>query len=227
MSLKRHLRILGLAALASLAISAVAATAAQAFEWKIETTPGTTKTFAELGITNETVTPSAGKTFVLKSVVAKEAFEMTATTLTGEGAVITKGGTDSGKLIFSGLTVVKPAGCKTTEKITTKALKTELVEKGGVLYDKFFPAEGTTFANITITGCAAAETYPVKGVVFGKTEPLNTMKASQPVQFSQKINEEGSGEAIPLKLGAEKAELEGEGLNALSGTWAGKPFGAQ
>jgi hypothetical protein len=225
--LKRAGGIVGLAMVASLAICAVAVASASATTWKAN---GSLFTNGQ----SETVTASnssslGGTGFTLESKVLGKAFKLTATTLTGSEVKISQSGSealDSGKLIFSGLTVVEPSGCG-VETITTEPLSSKLETKTGLtsgLADHLFPTSGETFAKIKVTTCAIAGTYPVKGSVYGETNKLGVLAVNQPLKFSPAINTAAGGK---LLLGTEEAKLTGTGINTLSGTNAGKSWGAE
>jgi len=130
-----------------------------------------------------------------------------------------------GKLTFSGVSFDEPAGCGSESEITTAELKAEVIKVGGATYAKFSPASGTTFVNLKITGCAYAETYPLKGSVCTETNPLGTETPFQKVVFSKAINAAGCGEGS-LKFGAEPAFIVGEATNKLEGeaAWGAKAF---
>jgi hypothetical protein len=121
---------------------------------------------------------------------------------------------DSGKLRFTGVSVVKPVGCSTTATLTTNALSTQVYMEGTTSYDRFAPTSGTTFVPVPITGCAAAGTYPVKGTDFGRSPNATGVEsAHQKLEFSAAINTTAGG---ALTLGTEPATLSGEAENTLS-----------
>jgi len=222
MSRKHLAKILGLAVTAALVISAVAAAAASAHTWTISGSnlaSGSSETVAaEL---------AAGSTATLTGTLLGQEFVLNSTKLTSEEGKITQGSNaeDSGKLVFSELTVVKPAGCHVTSPIRTKALKTELVSRTGdeQAYDKFTPASGETFATIEVFGCAVEGLYNVKGVAYGKGNAWGTEAVNQPLEFTPAINELfGAG----LTLGTNPATLTANGTNHLTGPHAGQVFGA-
>ncbi|MCW2982184.1 MAG: hypothetical protein JWO14_3911 [Solirubrobacterales bacterium] len=219
---KKHLaKIISLAAMAALMISAVAAASASAHTWKIA---GTSLSGSN-GVTAEL---ASGTHATLTGTLLGQEFVLDAGHLTSEEGKITQNGTvaeDSGKLIFSELTVTKPANCSVTSPIKTKALKTELVAHTGSThaFDKFAPASGEVFATIEVTGCSVEGLYNVKGTTYGEAETWGNELVAQPLAFSPAINTTLGG---ALTLGSNAATLTASGLNHLSGTNVGKVFGA-
>jgi len=212
MSVKR----LGIALVASLALAAVFASSAFA-------TATTTKSFwREAGTklssgTTKAVKCSAAENFILKGTVAGAETEIKATTLEcPSGDVIKQEGEQAiatGTLKFSGLTVLKPSGCKTNASITTKPLTAKTFMEGTTTYERFAPTEGEVFANVPLTECAAEGTYPAKGNVFGQAgNPTGTEAVNQPLTFSGAINTTAGG---ALTLGTNAATISGKANNEL------------
>jgi hypothetical protein len=213
MSLKR----IGIALVASLALAAVFASSAFA-------TATTTNSFwREAGTklssgTTKAVKCSAAENFILAGTVAGAATEIKATTLEcPSGDVIKQEGEHAiatGTLKFSGLTVVKPAGCKTNASITTKALTAKIYMEGTTTYTRFAPTEGEVFANVPLTECAAEGTYPAKGSVFGQASNATGVEAvNQVLTFSGTINSTAGGS---LTLGTNAATISGKANNELT-----------
>jgi hypothetical protein len=219
---RRTLKVLGFTVFAALALS-VAASAASASTWTIN---GSTL------VGSESVGCSASGTLALQTTVAGSAVTITATSVECvEGKITNPGGLDSGKLVFSGLTVDGLSSpCSAGTSITTKALSTELVAVSGFasgLGDTFKPTEGTTFATVTLTGkgCgAAAGSFPVKGSIVGEAEPLNTPHVSQPLKFGITQDEKVSD---ALTFGTSAAHLVGTVNNFLTGANSGLSWGAE
>jgi hypothetical protein len=231
--MKRSKRILGVALMVTALMSAFGASQAFAAhsgnQWKVGTTLLTN------GQTEGVVPALASSTATLTGTVQNKTFKMTATGLkcaTGatcqikqviEGEVAKAQAT--GKLSFTGITVSEPAGCSAASELTTNNLVAEVIKVGSTTYVKFSPESGTTFANVTLTGCAVAETYPVKGSVCAETNPLETMAVHQKALFSEAINTAGCG-AGSLTLGGKAAVISGEATNTLAGeqSWGAFPF---
>jgi len=220
MSVKR----LGIALVASLALAAVFAGSAFA-------TATTTKSFwREAGTklssgTTKAAKCSAAENFILRGTIAGAEAEIKATTLEcPSGDVIKQEGEQAiatGTLKLSGLTVVKPAGCKTNASITTKALTAKTFMEGTTVYTKIQPTTETTFANVPLTECAAEGTYPVKGSVFGKASSSTGTEAQLvPSTFSGAINSTAGGS---LTLGTSPATISGVANNELV---SGAKYGA-
>jgi len=213
MSLKR----LGIALVASLALAAVFASSAFA-------TATTTKSFWTTGGASlasgstAAVKCSAAENFILKGTVAGAETEIKATTLEcPSGDVIKQEGEQAiatGTLKFSGLTVLKPSGCKTNASITTKPLTAKTFMEGTTTYERFAPTEGEVFANVPLTECAAEGTYPAKGNVFGQASNATGVDATnQQLTFSGAINSTAGG---ALTLGTNAATISGKANNELA-----------
>jgi hypothetical protein len=226
MSNKRHaLKILGMAVMAALAISTLASATASATTWTVENgaVPQEVQMTLKVGTTATLEGTLLGQNFVLTaSALSSTAWGGVAgdATIYQEGAVAKA----KGRLSFSGLTVDKPAGCTVTSPIVTKDLTAEVVDHTGNTHGfvKFFPeaGAGTTFAGITIKGCAIAGTYLLKGTVYGEGNEWGTMAAEQPLVFNPTINTTLGGS---LTLGTNAAKLTVETVNHLT---SDKKFGA-
>jgi hypothetical protein len=218
MSLKKF----GAALIAVLALGAVMASSAFA----LPTTPVGTQLYVN-GVkkaagASESLVCSAGTPLILKGTVAGAATEIKAKKLTCAGAKLNQVGTGGmveavGKLVFSELEVLKPAGCKTAASIETAELKARIFTEGALTtYVRFAPKAETTeteqFAVVPLTECAAEGKYPAKGVVFGKANNTGVEVTPQPVVFSEANQKAGGGK---LTLGTNEAQISGEGLNAL------------
>lgn len=129
----------------------------------------------------------------------------------------------SGKLIFTGMSVVKPAGCKTPETLTTELIKSKIdmhLENGvptGRLITTTEPVTGTKLASVKITECAIAGTY----VIAGKTVGESTVETGQlakniPVIFNAATNAAGA-----MTLGGFAVTITGEANRELT---SGKEF---
>jgi hypothetical protein len=246
-------RKIAVALLACMAVAAVSANAAQA-QWTIggivadQETAGTA-----LGVgSHETVeiNKHEGSELVLHSTVLGAPITLTAANVhCAVGAECTIDGENfgtnhsTGKLEFTGVTV-DPSTCSVPGgKLTTTALKDEViddtkVEGSKVVFDKFSPASGTTFVEVTLEGaeCPFNEvTAPVTGTATGeavKTNaagtgfesiPTGTLRSTQTLLFGTAQQATGGGE---LKLGKAEAQLTGAVDNVLSGPNQGHAFGA-
>jgi hypothetical protein len=166
----------------------------------------------------------------LTAVVAGAKMKLTATGVeciegkiiqSGEGATGTAA--DSGKLKFTGISVVEPAGCTSTASITTNALATKiLMGAGEIAYDEFKPAvAGGSFFVLPLEECAAEGEYPLRGNFFGQGNDTGVAAVEQPLKFSEAIQTAAGG---ALTLGAKPGQIEGELLNFLAGANNGKTF---
>lgn len=133
----------------------------------------------------------------------------------------------SGELVFSGVTVAKPAGCSVASTITTKPLTVEAdYESGSIVYVKFEPTAGAEkgFATVELTGasCPIGTAIVPKGTVFVQAaNTTGTYAASQKVTSSAAINTTAGG---TLHVGTEAASLTGSALFKLS---SGEAFGVE
>jgi hypothetical protein len=98
-------------------------------------------------------------------------------------------------LKFSGVTVVKPAGCAVSGgSITTAALAGQVFMEGSKALLRYAPASGSTFATFKIGECAIAGSYTVKGSEFGEmANPTGVVESSQVLKFSGAINSAAGG----------------------------------
>jgi hypothetical protein len=206
--MKMSLKKLGLAVVVIGALGAIFASSAFA---KIETveaewytgTPTTTLTedkavtlspashLMDNGVTSTNAT--------FKVTVGSTLYWLQATGVECEGCKITNGTTAAekamakGKIKFTGVSVLAPAGCTTNSTVTTSEIfaHADYMHEGKA-YVKFEPAKGPTtlFATVPITGCEALNTsLAVKGYVFGQAL-LNTgeASASQTITFNEAIH---------------------------------------
>lgn len=160
-------------------------------------------------------------TFV--TTVAGQTVELGSTGMNCSGCVIeNSGGTavGSGKLEFTGVTVLKPANCSVTSTITSNALKIKadyMISSAD--YILFEPSAGveTGFATVELTGasCVIKSAIVPKGTLFVKAQNATGIQAAeQRVNSSAAINSEAGG---TLRVGSEAASLTGEAKFELSG----------
>lgn len=184
----RHLLV---AMIAVLALTAVGAGTAQAAPtWKIEAKEFTGE---------ETFTSKETKAFELK---AEKLPTIKCATETDKGKIFGKN-KDESTIEFSSCEVVGAAKCAVT--VGKSEVNTELLEVGGIVYDKFTP-KTEPFAKITITGAECVlilKEEPVTGTACGEVgaEAVNSL-----VTFSEAIATTCKTE---LKLGKRKAGLVG------------------
>jgi hypothetical protein len=235
------------ALVACMALTAVAANAAQAaLHWTVN--GGTTLAGPET-VTVGTDGPGAGA-WLLSGTTLGTTVELTAENVecgTVGGCTIQGAGASTGTLKYTGVTVMKPAGCsagnpgKTAGSITTAALKDQVkmdkkVAGSTVVFDEFLPSSGTTFVEIEFSGatCTLAEiSLPVKGQAEGETghtvsgvfTPNTTGQEFSPQLLRFGSAQQTTGEGA-LTLGTGAVTLTGIASNTLSGTHAGQTFGA-
>ena len=129
--------------------------------------------------------------------------------------------TASGKLKFTGLTVVKPEGC-TVEPIETVALTANLKmdsENSSKAYVEFKPASGTKFVTMKVRGCAFEGNYGINGVLYGEAaSTTGSVAETHALRFNETTTLLSS-----LSLGAEPAAFLGEVSNTIAGiSWGAK-----
>lgn len=133
----------------------------------------------------------------------------------------------SGKLTFTGVKVVEPAGCSVVSEITTKPLTVTADWMSGTKnYIRFVPTAGETtpFVTIEITGCGELNTTLVaKGSLFVETVNATGVQAvEQELLSSEAINSAAGG---GLHVGTEVAALNAVAKLKMSGAKVGTAFG--
>jgi hypothetical protein len=240
MSLKK----LGAALLAVMALGAVSASNAFAVDETV-TDPASWTTDAPATLAQNTPhgiscsKTAASPNIRLHTTVGGAALELQATGVECPGATIeniTVGGVHmaaaSGKIKFTGVTVIEPAGCTTPVTNETLALKADLLMGKGTAgqpatsagFVKFVPAvEGGNFTSVTISECAAEGKYPVKGFTIGEATTATEVHSSV-----QEVNGSETTAAMSgLKFGTNAASLTGEISVQLAGADAGTAWGAE
>ncbi len=181
-------------------------------EWLVEGT-----TMAARGLSQESVAGSGGP-ITLSGKLLGQAFEMSCTP-SSSGSIL-KGGGGEGSLTLSGCAVAKPSSACTVPASIVLAAKSELFfQLGHVLYERFRPASGTSFASFAVSKCAVAGTYPLKGLFAAQIDSSLGEAVERPRGFSLAINEAA---ASGLVLGVNAASLTGSLKYHLSGANAGK-----
>jgi len=115
-------------------------------------------------------------------------------------------------LKFSELTVMKPTGCTSASSITTKALVAKTLMEGTTTYVKFEPTEGETgtFANLTLTGCAAEGIYPVKGSACAKaSNEIGVEAVDLTLTFSEGAQTAACSGSSPIEGGMNEELVSG------------------
>lgn len=205
----RRTSALGLALLVALAFGAIAASGAQALDWQQQS--GTT---ILSGTSSETVA-GTGSGFTFTSTLAGSSVEVNCTSATTSGSIV-GGGTGSSAIGLGGCAVAKPSHCGLASQPTLNA-KVELVQAGGVLFQKFVPAE-TSFAKLEFTGkeCELNEaSAPIKGSFAGR-ELSSALVANHSLSFTKS----GTWPEVALTFGTKAATLTGEVTQHLSGNMA-------
>jgi hypothetical protein len=118
----------------------------------------------------------------------------------------------TGKIKFTGVTVIEPVGCTIPATIETFALADEVEMKKGTEFDtvKIEPvAAATGMFEFEITGCAAVGPYVARGKLYGEpTNKTGVQAKIQTVAFSQAIQESAVGTTLTgLTFGTHAAFL--------------------
>lgn len=209
--------------LAALVVAAFAASTSGAAVWEIGTTKFTNGQ-------SESVTTKAKTNFTLESKVAGTAVKLTATGVECVECSIDQIGTGesgqahgSGKFKFTGVSISEPAGCTVPSTITTNTITrtTLIIKSTPTTYTTLHTHEESPFFTLSVSGCALAGSYPVKGTLAGMTNATGVLAAEQPVAFSA-ANQKAIGAS--LTIGKEAATLTGEALVRLSGVNVGKEY---
>jgi hypothetical protein len=197
--------------LALVAISAIAAfIASSAMATATESNGYWYKDASQLTTSESLICGNSGN-FTLESTVLGTPLKLQATGVSCPSSSIFNESSKakaSGKLKFSGVTVVEPSGCVVAGGTVESAeLRGQIWMEGATAYERFAPASGTTFAKISIEKCVIAETFLLKGTVFGKSvNATNVAKATQELEFSGAINSTAGGS---LTIGVNSATLKG------------------
>jgi hypothetical protein len=221
------MRRLGKFAAALLATTAIGAVlAASAFATATTTAANWYTGSGTLLSGSATLSASASGATTIVTAISGVPIEIQATSVSCVGCSISNspGAHGTGKLRLSGLTLVHPSPpCGVTDPIETAALTFEADwMEGTSALVKIVPTSGSTVFSFTITGPPATcpdGTFPIKGLVFGKTtNATGTQAANQTIQFSSAINSAAGG---GLAAGGTVATLTGADILSIGGT----PFG--
>jgi hypothetical protein len=205
----RRISALGASLLMALAFGAIAASGAQALDWQHQ--GGTT---VLSGTSSETVA-GTGSGFTITSKLLGASVEVNCSSATTNGSIVA-GGTGSSTIGLGGCSVAKPSNCSLAYQPTLSA-KVELVQVGGVLFQKFVPV-GTSFGMIEFAGtkCVLDENKaPLKGSFAGR-ELSSALAANHSLSFAKSE----PWPTVELKFGVEAATLTGEVTQHLSGNMA-------
>lgn len=186
-------------------------------------TVGDVHTFADLGLSEESVSIGGGKSFKFSVPGLESTIECKK--VGGTGSLI-EGGTDSLKASLSSCKVLENELCTVTEPIAFST-KTELVLVGNYFYHKMIPlTEGKPFATVQLTGvsCELPKTAEVTGAVATEisTEKLVEQPLTMSEAISKKVNEGLAKESkaeYKLEFGKQAASLDAQLLVELTGEY--------
>lgn len=177
-------------------------------------------TTTEVSVTNAKTTSetSGAEPFFLAGTIGGIPVELKATTVSGTGTMSNSevGGemlaTGTGAIVFSGVTILKPAGQGCVVKgstLTTKQLKSTSAgqpspeeESNAQMFRRTEPNEGTIFAEIPIEKCTTTtlnNTFNVTGSVKGRPDGATTVFTTA-----------DTSEQATLKLAGQTATLHGK-----------------
>lgn len=179
------------------------------------------ETFSEFGLSEESLTLSAGKSFKMSVPGLKSTLECKKTE--GSGALV-KGGSNSLKAALSSCKILENESCKVTEPLVF-TVKTELVLVGNSLYEKIVPlTEGKALATLQLTGalCTLPKESAITGAVAAEmpTKALSSQTLKMSEALTKKVNEGLTKESkaeYKLKFGEQTAFVEAELLAKLAG----------
>src|SRR6188472_668449 len=193
-------------------IVALCASAASAAVWTIEG-----KTMTELALKEESVTSAAAPITI---EVPKLLLKIECEAEKGSGKIISTS-TDEATMELSKCKVVEPKTCAVSEAITIKA-KTELIKKGGIVYDVLKPLTGEVFATLLLKNetCALPKELKLTGSTAGQLGLEEVAK--QPLKFSKAIAEAAG---TSMLAGTSPAFVVGTSNRELSGVHKGAKWG--
>lgn len=181
---------------------------------------------AKLGVGgSKAIKCSAAENFFIRGLILGAAAEIKATGVECVSAQIkqVEGGGGimaelEGQLKLTGVSVVKPEGCKIANALTLSP-ETSRVYMGGVsAYTRYARPFTENLATVKLEECAAAGSYPLAGEFFGQWSATGTNAESQGVSFSEAIQSSADGS---LLLGGEVAQVTGKANLSLTegGLW--------
>jgi hypothetical protein len=100
----------------------------------------------------------------------------------------------SGKLKFTGFSMISPAGCTVPSTITTEPITGEIYLSSTKAYEKLSPTSGTTWFTVPMTVCSLASSPKMTGSLFARFKnATGTEWAPQELELSNSINQEAGG----------------------------------
>lgn len=221
--MKTRIARMGTALLVAVAFSATAAAAAQAHEWTIE---GTSLT--KLGLPSEKLSFSKPTEFQFQYTSAGTGIVTTwhcPVTFT-EGS-IQSGGKGGMQATISKCIFRYSGGVECSlNTVTNPPLVGELIEVGGVLYEKFKPNAGETVFGWTMGSNCGSPGLPITatGSFAMRIASAKTSQVERAFETSPEIN---SAAGTVLQWGGSQVRLTASYVNALAGTKAGKKWAAE
>ena len=122
--------------------------------------------------------------------ISGSTFKFTCTGLTGKGGLLKYGGVTEERLAFSGCNMVEPAGCTIASSFETQPVSSEpVVQVDGYDYSRFNAGSSTNpTVSVQVSGCAAANWYPIYGTFGAKGGVHGSSKYTQPLELSPAAN---------------------------------------
>ncbi len=221
--MKTRIARMGTALLAAVALSATAVSAAQAHEWTIE---GSSLT--KLGLASEKLSFSKPTEFQFEYTSSGTGIltKWNCVVTFSEGSIKSSG--KGGMQATLSKCIFRYSGGKecTLNTVTNPSLLGELIEVGGVLYEKFTPSSGETVFGWTMGADCNNPGLPItaSGNFAMRMAAAKTSQAEHTFETSSAIN---SAAGAGMQWGGMPVRLTASYSNALAGGKAGKKWAAE
>ncbi len=216
--MRKRIARVAVALLAATALAGSAASAAQAHEWTIE---GSSLT--KLGIVNQAVTNTPSSSLEISSTLFGTPFHVTCQMTFGSSTIV-PGGTGTTRIQLS-MCGGGGIGCEFRSK-ENPALSGELIEVGGVLYEKFAPVSGKNLFNFEVAGtsCVLKGEVPFQGNFAARIASPKSSLTSHSFELSTAIN---TAAGANFHWGSEAAGMNGGFTSVLAEPNKGKGWAAE
>jgi hypothetical protein len=221
--MKKRIARIGAALLAVLAMAGIAASAAVAHEWSIG---GSTLT--KLGLPSEALTIPSGIELHFASTIGGQEFKWVCGGVgkTSEAA-IKQGGKGRFNIAFNGCVFEDKHECPMAP-LASIPLSGELIEVGGVLYEKFSAESGENLFGFKFgsgTMCTQIEgKWWIQGSVAARVSNAKLSTVEHSLEFSNAINVAAGAK---VHFGTNPASFTGSFSQALAGGNSGKTWAAE
>jgi hypothetical protein len=116
-----------------------------------------------------------------------------------------------------------PPSCSIESPIETVPIRAEILNIGGVLYERIIPKEGVVFGSFKLTGCSLGGTYNTKGEIRLSIGERGNLLLEQPAETSPLISFQGS--SLGWFFGTNLIEAAMKTYAYLTGAHEGDRFG--